>query len=153
MKLLISTTWISATLLAALPLALADQWDVRFPVSKYMTVQHAESICGVDAALACCDKAVYTHDISMAVHGETPSVIQNSLEGYQGSDGLGLFEGCHYIQSHCKLPALQRQTILTVFKTNQVLRIRTSQRSARGMLPVALQSLRYVYDTFLLNIL
>ena len=42
----------------------------------------------------------------MAVQGETSSMVQGP-EGYQGSNGLGLFEGCHNVRSYRKFSVLQ----------------------------------------------
>ncbi|BCS25329.1 uncharacterized protein APUU_50040S [Aspergillus puulaauensis] len=72
----------------------AGNSDIKFPVDPELTIQQAEAKCGNDAQVFCCNKAMYTHDITTSDTDPLPGVVQTALGGGPGGDGLGLFGQC-----------------------------------------------------------
>ena len=86
-----------ATMAAAMPtesLQAQEHGGVRFPVPKGMTVKEAQSKCGDQAQLSCCNKAVYAGDTTDINSGIGGGLLGNLIAGGSGSDGLGIFDQC-----------------------------------------------------------
>ncbi|KAJ5109565.1 hypothetical protein N7532_002210 [Penicillium argentinense] len=70
---------------------------VRFDVPDDMTVKQAQAKCGDQAQLSCCNRATYAGD-STAVNGGTlGGVLSNLIASGSGSDGLGIFDQCSFL--------------------------------------------------------
>lgn len=85
-----------------------DVGNVKFPVDKKYTVRQAKSKCGNDADVSCCNKVIYTHDISDATSDRLADVIQTALSGGPGGDGLGLFSQCNPLSADGENPLMMR---------------------------------------------
>lgn len=79
-----------------------DSSDVKFPVGPKTTIRQAEAKCGYDAQLSCCNKVIYTHDITTSNTRPLPAVVQTALAGGPGDDGLGNFDQCNDMTSKGK---------------------------------------------------
>lgn len=67
----------------------------RFPVPGDMTVKQAQTKCGDDTKLSCCNKASYSGDSSTDNSGLLSGVLGNLIGASgSGSQGLGLFQQC-----------------------------------------------------------
>lgn len=72
-----------------------DNSEVKFPVDPKITIKQAQAKCGYDAQVSCCNKVIYTHDITTSSTGPLPGVVQTALDGGPGNDGLGRFSQCN----------------------------------------------------------
>lgn len=61
----------------------------HFPVPDDMTVKQAQTKCGDQAKLSCCNKANYGDTTNV-----NPGVLSGLLQNLGGNGGLGLFDGC-----------------------------------------------------------
>ncbi|KAJ5134682.1 hypothetical protein N7448_000300 [Penicillium atrosanguineum] len=68
--------------------------DVRFKVPKGMTVKEAQSKCGDQAQLSCCNKAVYAGDTTDVNSGIGAGLLSNLIGTGSGADGAGIFDQC-----------------------------------------------------------
>lgn len=67
-----------------------DTDAIRWHVPHSMTVQEAQSKCGDQAQLSCCNKATYAGDTTDLNAG----ALSNLLGAGSGAQGLGLFDQC-----------------------------------------------------------
>ncbi|KAL2833507.1 rodlet protein [Aspergillus pseudoustus] len=68
--------------------------NVKFPVSKDVTVKQASDKCGDQAQLSCCNKASYSGDTTEVADGILAGALSNLLGAGSGAEGLGLFDEC-----------------------------------------------------------
>ncbi|KAJ5994953.1 hypothetical protein N7481_001930 [Penicillium waksmanii] len=87
-----------ASLAAAMPTesGMQDQeaGHVRFPVPKGMTVKEAQSKCGDQAQLSCCNRATYAHDTTNVNKGLGAGLLSHLIGTGSGADGVGIFRQC-----------------------------------------------------------
>ncbi|KAJ5378696.1 fungal hydrophobin [Penicillium cosmopolitanum] len=87
-----------ASLAAAMPTESGMQnqeaGQVRFPVPKGMTVKEAQSKCGDQAQLSCCNRATYAHDTTDVNKGLGAGLLSNLVGTGSGSEGAGIFDQC-----------------------------------------------------------
>ncbi|KAJ9257990.1 fungal hydrophobin [Paecilomyces variotii] len=83
-----------ATAVVALPQDATNSGNnIRFPVKKDVTVQQAQTKCGDQATLSCCNKATYSGDTTNADSGILGGALSGLISGGSGA-GLGLFDQC-----------------------------------------------------------
>lgn len=84
------------TLAAAMPheSGLESHGDVRWKVPKGMTVKEAQSKCGDQAQLSCCNKAVYAGDTTDVNSGIGGGLLSNLIGTGSGASGAGIFDQC-----------------------------------------------------------
>lgn len=68
--------------------------DVKFPVPDDMTVKQAQTKCGDQAQLSCCNKATYAGDSNIISSGLLSGALSNLIGSGTGAEGLGLFDDC-----------------------------------------------------------
>ena len=87
-----------ATLGAALPaesgLMTQGHGEIRWPTPKGMTVKEAQSKCGDQAQLSCCNKATYAGDTTDVNSGLGGGLLSNLIGTGSGADGAGIFDQC-----------------------------------------------------------
>ena len=89
-----------ATLGAALPTTdsglqtQGGHGDIRWPTPKGMTVKEAQSKCGDQAQLSCCNKATYAGDTTDVNSGLGGGLLSNLIGTGSGADGAGIFDQC-----------------------------------------------------------
>ncbi|OQE14895.1 hypothetical protein PENSTE_c032G02028 [Penicillium steckii] len=88
-----------ASLAAALPAESGMQKQeggshVRFPVPGGMTVKEAQSKCGDQAQLSCCNKATYAGDTTDVNSGLGGGLLSNLIGTGSGAEGAGIFDQC-----------------------------------------------------------
>ncbi|CDM29417.1 fungal hydrophobin [Penicillium roqueforti] len=66
----------------------------RFPVPDSLTVQQAQSKCGDQAQLSCCNKATYAGDTTDINSGILAGTLSNLIGSGSGASGLGVFDQC-----------------------------------------------------------
>ncbi|KAJ5804085.1 fungal hydrophobin [Penicillium psychrosexuale] len=66
----------------------------RFPVPDSLTVQQAQSKCGDQAQLSCCNKATYAGDTTDINSGILTGTLSNLIGSGSGASGLGVFDQC-----------------------------------------------------------
>ncbi|KAL1851265.1 hypothetical protein Plec18167_005254 [Paecilomyces lecythidis] len=84
---------LTAAVLAFATAVVAGDSDVRFPVNKDLTVQQAQTKCGDQTTLSCCNKATYSGDTTNANSGILGGALSDLIGGGSGQ-GLGLFDQC-----------------------------------------------------------
>lgn len=67
-----------------------DTDAIRWHVPHSMTVEQAQSKCGDQAQLSCCNKATYAGDTSDVNAG----LLSNLIGAGSGAEGVGLFDQC-----------------------------------------------------------
>lgn len=67
-----------------------DTDAVRWHVPHDMTVEEAQSKCGEQAQLSCCNKATYAGDTT----SQNAGPLSNLLAAGSGAQGLGIFDQC-----------------------------------------------------------
>jgi len=88
-----------ASLAAALPAETGLQnqeggHHVRFPVPGGMTVKEAQSKCGDQAQLSCCNRATYARDTTDINSGIGGGLLSNLIGTGSGAEGAGIFDQC-----------------------------------------------------------
>ncbi|KAJ5241402.1 uncharacterized protein N7469_002993 [Penicillium citrinum] len=88
-----------ASMAAALPAESGMQSQegghhVRFPVPGGMTVKEAQSKCGDQAQLSCCNKATYAGDTTDVNSGLGGGLLSNLIGTGSGAEGAGIFDQC-----------------------------------------------------------
>ncbi|OJJ45855.1 hypothetical protein ASPZODRAFT_133725 [Penicilliopsis zonata CBS 506.65] len=69
--------------------------DVRFPIKdNKMTVQQAQTTCGSQASVECCNKATYAGDTTSFDYGLLDGTLSSLIGSGSGAQGLGLFSQC-----------------------------------------------------------
>lgn len=66
----------------------------RFPVPGDLTVKQAQSKCGDQAQLSCCNKAVYAGDTTDVNSGILGGTLSNLIGAGSGASGAGIFDQC-----------------------------------------------------------
>lgn len=97
-----------ATLAAAMPheSGLESQGDVRWKVPKGMTVKEAQSKCGDQAQLSCCNKAVYAGDTTDVNSGIGGGLLSNLIGTGSGASGAGIFDQCSKLDVQSEYPSI-----------------------------------------------
>ncbi|CAI7612102.1 hypothetical protein N7533_010144 [Penicillium manginii] len=86
---------------------------VRFPVPSGMTVKQAQSKCGDQAQLSCCNKATYAGDTTDVNSGLGGGLLSNLIGTGSGADGVGIFDQCSKLDAQIPiLIAISAQDIL-----------------------------------------
>lgn len=75
-----------------------DHEAIRWHVPHSMTVQEAQSKCGNQAQLSCCNKATYAGDTKDVNAG----ALSNLIGAGSGADGLGVFDQCSELHVQSK---------------------------------------------------
>ncbi|KAJ5381747.1 Hydrophobin [Penicillium cataractarum] len=106
MQFSISTVFLGlATLAVALPAdqstsanGLRSQHEhldgIRWHVPSGMTVQEAQSKCGDQAQLSCCNKATYAGDTTDVNSSLGSGLLSNLIGSGSGAEGAGIFDQC-----------------------------------------------------------
>ncbi|OQD74247.1 hypothetical protein PENDEC_c011G06727 [Penicillium decumbens] len=68
--------------------------DVRWHVPHGMTVKEAQSKCGDQAQLSCCNKATYAGDTTDVNSGLAGGLLSNLIGTGSGAQGAGIFDQC-----------------------------------------------------------
>lgn len=76
---------------------------VRWHVPSGMTVQEAQSKCGDQAQLSCCNKATYAGDTTDVNSGLGGGLLSNLIGSGSGADGAGIFDQCSKLDLQSKL--------------------------------------------------
>lgn len=97
-----------ASLAAAMPTESGMQKQdgpghVRFPVPGGMTVKEAQSKCGDQAQLSCCNKATYAGDTTDVNSGLGGGLLSNLIGTGSGAEGAGIFDQCSKLDAQSKL--------------------------------------------------
>lgn len=71
-----------------------DSDHIRWHVPHGMTVKEAQSKCGDQAQLSCCNKATYAGDTTDVNSGLAGGVLSNLIGSGSGADGAGIFDQC-----------------------------------------------------------
>ncbi|CAI7592379.1 unnamed protein product [Penicillium pancosmium] len=87
-----------ASLAAAMPTesGIQQQGDtaVRWPVPDDMTVKQAQSKCGNQAQVSCCNRATYAHDTTNVNKGLGSGILSHLVGTGSGAEGVGIFRQC-----------------------------------------------------------
>lgn len=70
------------------------QDGIRWHVPNGMTVKEAQSKCGDQAQLSCCNKATYAGDTTDVNSGLGGGLLSNLIGSGSGADGVGIFDQC-----------------------------------------------------------
>lgn len=71
-----------------------DNDAIRWHVPHTMTVEQAQSKCGDQAQLSCCNKATYAGDTTDVNSGLASGVLSHLIGTGSGAHGLGIFDQC-----------------------------------------------------------
>ncbi|KAJ6107349.1 Hydrophobin [Penicillium sp. IBT 18751x] len=74
--------------------------DIRWKVPAGMTVKEAQSKCGDQAQLSCCNKATYAGDTTDVNSGIGGGLLSNLIGSGSGADGAGIFDQCSKLDVH-----------------------------------------------------
>ena len=135
-----------ATLGAALPTTdsglqtQGGHGDIRWPTPKGMTVKEAQSKCGDQAQLSCCNKATYAGDTTDVNSGLGGGLLSNLIGTGSGADGAGIFDQCSKLDAQSKLSTVKSMTfrlILTIIQSlsslPSLLRISSTSAASRTL--------------------
>ncbi|KAJ5906965.1 Hydrophobin [Penicillium subrubescens] len=67
---------------------------IRWHVPGSMTVKEAQSKCGDQAQLSCCNKATYAGDTTDVNSSLGSGLLSNLIGSGSGADGVGIFDQC-----------------------------------------------------------
>ncbi|KAJ5908379.1 Hydrophobin [Penicillium taxi] len=104
-----------STLAVALPAesGLKGQGDnVKWKVPKGLTVSEAQSKCGDQAQLSCCNKATYAGDTTDVNSGLGGGLLSNLIGSGSGAEGVGLFEQCSKLDAQVPIIGIPIQDLL-----------------------------------------
>ena len=143
-----------ATLAVALPAdqstsanGLRSQHDagVRWHVPTGMTVKEAQSKCGDQAQLSCCNKATYAGDTTDVNSGLGGGLLSNLIGSGSGADGVGIFDQCSKLDAQGTFPFLKivQQQLLIISQSpfSSLCPSRTSSTSAASRTSPAVPTL------------
>jgi hypothetical protein len=127
-----------AGLAAAVP---AQQAAPRFSVPDSLTVEQAQSKCGDQAQLSCCNSATYAGDTTDINSGILSGALSNLIGAGSGAKGLGIFDQCSKLDAQSKFsqPIFWPYPSLTLLQSLSLVSLpRTSStRSASRTSPAA----------------
>ncbi|KAJ5251584.1 hypothetical protein N7489_001994 [Penicillium chrysogenum] len=98
-----------AGLAAAVP---AQQAAPRFSVPDSLTVEQAQSKCGDQAQLSCCNSATYAGDTTDINSGILSGALSNLIGAGSGAKGLGIFDQCSKLDAQIPIIGIAAQDIL-----------------------------------------
>ncbi|KAJ5737520.1 fungal hydrophobin [Penicillium malachiteum] len=108
-----------ASLATALPtestglLSQGGHGGIKWPVPGGMTVKEAQSKCGDQAQLSCCNKATYAGDTTDVNSGLGGGLLSNLIGTGSGAAGAGIFDQCSKLDAQIPiLIAVDAQDIL-----------------------------------------
>ncbi|KAJ6007657.1 Hydrophobin [Penicillium herquei] len=67
---------------------------IKWPVPSDLTVKEAQSKCGDQAQLSCCNKAVYAGDTTDINSSLGSGLLSNLVGSGSGASGAGIFDQC-----------------------------------------------------------
>ncbi|KAJ5665044.1 Hydrophobin [Penicillium maclennaniae] len=79
--------------------------DIRWKVPAGMTVLEAQSKCGDQAQLSCCNKAIYAADTTDINSGLGGGLLSNLMGSGSGAEGAGIFDQCTKLNAHIPVVA------------------------------------------------
>lgn len=91
-----------AGLAAAMPAENHQQGAPRFSVPDSLTVKQAQSKCGNQAQLSCCNSATYAGDTTDINSGILSGALSNLIGAGSGAKGLGIFDQCSKLDAQSK---------------------------------------------------
>ncbi|KAJ5987725.1 hypothetical protein N7481_002935 [Penicillium waksmanii] len=105
-----------ASLAAAMPTEFGMQQQeggaVRYPVPSDMTVKQAQSKCGNQAQLSCCNRATYAHDTTNVNKGLGAGLLSHLIGTGSGAEGVGIFRQCSKLDVQVDVTLIPIQDLL-----------------------------------------
>ncbi|CAG7979502.1 unnamed protein product [Penicillium nalgiovense] len=101
-----------AGLAAAMPAENHQQGAPRFSVPDSLTVKQAQSKCGNQAQLSCCNSATYAGDTTDINSGILSGALSNLIGAGSGAKGLGIFDQCSKLDAQIPIIGIAAQDIL-----------------------------------------
>ncbi|KAJ5084939.1 hypothetical protein NUU61_009518 [Penicillium alfredii] len=84
----------------------------HFPIPDSMTVKEAQSKCGDQAQLSCCNKATYAGDTTDVNSGALGGLLSNLAGAGSGAKGAGIFDQCSKLDLQIAIIAIPIQDLV-----------------------------------------
>ncbi|KAK9850223.1 hypothetical protein MYU51_012629 [Penicillium brevicompactum] len=112
MQFSITAVFLGLAAFAAAAPTEAQHEKPRFPVPGDLTVKQAQSKCGDQAQLSCCNKAVYAGDTTDVNSGILGGTLSNLIGAGSGASGAGIFDQCSKLDAQIPIIAISVQDIV-----------------------------------------
>ncbi|CAG8932155.1 unnamed protein product [Penicillium salamii] len=112
MQFSITAVFLGLAAFAAAAPAEAQGGKPRFPVPGDLTVKQAQSKCGDQAQLSCCNVATYAGDTTDVNSGLLGGTLSNLIGAGSGAKGLGVFDQCSKLDVQVPIIGVAVQDLL-----------------------------------------